>query len=137
MLSNKPYLIRAYYQWIIDNDWTPYIAINTLFRQCNVPTQFIENDQITLNITPALVRDLKLGNDKIEFQASFAGTVQIVSVPVKSVLAIYGEESQEGMFFDHEEEDITLALLPASDNDNIDNLSQATTKKGPNLRLVD
>lgn len=103
MLSNKPYLIRAFYEWIVDNSCTPFIVINAGYPRCNVPEDYVENGEITLNISPSAIRDLKLGNDFVEFRASFSGVVHIVSAPVKSVLAIYAQENQQGMFFDYEE----------------------------------
>ncbi len=105
MLSNKPYLIRAFYEWIIDNQCSPFIVINATFPKCKVPLDHIENGEITLNISPSAIRDLKISNDLVEFRASFSGVVHIISAPVKAVLAIYAQENQQGMFFDYEEVD--------------------------------
>ncbi len=103
MLSNKPYLIRAFYQWIIDSACTPYIVINASFPRCRVPMEHVENGEITLNISPIAVRDLNITNDLLEFKASFSGTVHLISAPIKAVLAIYANENQQGMFFDYED----------------------------------
>lgn len=104
MLSNKPYLVRAFYDWIVDNKCTPFVTINANFPHCKVPQEFIEAGQITLNISPEAVRDLRVGNDFLEFRASFSGVVHIISAPVKAVLAIYAQENGQGMFFDFEED---------------------------------
>lgn len=104
MLSNKPYLVRAFYEWINDNGCTPYVVINALAPDCNVPKEFIQNGEIVFNVSSQAVRDLKLTNDKLEFRASFSGIVRIISAPMNSVLAIYAEENGQGMFFDYEEE---------------------------------
>ncbi len=103
MLSNKPYLIRAFYQWIIDSECTPYVVINANFPRCRVPLEHIENGEITLNISPIAVRDFGLTNDLLEFKASFSGVVYHISAPTKAVLAIYANENQQGMFFDYED----------------------------------
>lgn len=103
MLSNKPYLIRAFYEWIVDSGCTPYIVINANYPRVNVPQEHIENGEITLNVAPGAVRDIKIGNDVLEFRASFAGIVHIISAPIKSILAVYANENQQGMFFDYEE----------------------------------
>ncbi len=105
MLSNKPYLIRAFYDWIVDSACTPYIMVNAAYPRCKVPQEFVENNEITLNVSPEAVRDLKITKDAVEFRASFSGIVHIISAPIKSVLAIYAHENQQGMFFDYEEED--------------------------------
>ncbi len=103
MLSNKPYLIRAFYQWIVDSACTPYIVINANFPRCHVPAEHVENGEITLNVSPMAVRDLKISNDLLEFKASFSGVVHYISAPCKAVLAIYANENQQGMFFDYED----------------------------------
>lgn len=104
MFSNKPYLIRAFYEWIIDNGCTPHIVINTTVPHCIVPNEFIKNDEIVFNVSPNAIRDLKLGNELVEFRASFSGIVRIISAPVKAILAIYAEENGQGMFFDFEDD---------------------------------
>lgn len=103
MLSTKPYLVRAFYEWIVDSQGTPFIVINTNIPRCNVPQEFIENGEIIFNISPEAIRDLKIGNELLEFHASFSGVVRIVSVPIKAILAIYAEENGQGMFFDENE----------------------------------
>lgn len=105
MKSNKPYLIRAFFEWIIDNKCTPFLVVNANFPRVKVPVEFIEDGQITLNISPDAIRDLKVGNDFFEFRASFSGVVHIISAPIKAVLAIYAQENGQGMFFDFEEDD--------------------------------
>ena len=105
MLSNKPYLIRAFYEWINDSQCTPHLVINATYPRCQVPEEHIENGEITLNISPTAIRDLKINNDSVNFRASFSGVVHIIHAPIKSVLAIYAQENQQGMFFDYEEAD--------------------------------
>lgn len=105
MLSNKPYLIRAFYDWIVDSECTPYLMVNAAYPRCQVPQEFVENNEITLNVSPQAIRDLKIAKDTIEFRASFSGVVHIISAPIKSILAIYAQENQQGMFFDYEEDE--------------------------------
>ena len=105
MLSNKPYLVRAFYEWIVDSACTPFIMVNAVYPHCKVPQQHVdENGQITLNVSPDAVRDLKISNDFLEFRASFSGIVHFISAPIKAVLAVYAQENGQGMFFDFEEE---------------------------------
>ena len=135
MLSNKPYLIRAFYDWIVDSDCTPFIVINANFPRCNVPKDYVENGEITLNISPSAIRDLKIGKDIVEFRASFSGAVYIVSAPVKAVLAIYAQENQQGMFFDYEESDDGDGWQDASIQADISN--SVAGKGRPQLKLVE
>lgn len=141
MLSNKPYLIRAFYEWIVDSACTPFLVVNANFPRAKVPQEFIENGEITLNVAPQAIRDLKISNDSIEFRASFSGVVHIISVPIKSVLAIYAQENQQGMFFDYEEADETDVSGAESDipviNPAIDLSSAKDAKRSSHLKLVE
>jgi len=139
MLSNKPYLIRAFYEWIVDSGCTPFLVVNAQFPRCNVPQEFVENGEITLNLSPTAVRDLKISNNLIEFRASFSGIVHIISAPVKAALAIYAQENQQGMFFDYEdmeedEEGTGTPVIPPLTNTV---KGQAAAKSKPYLKLID
>ena len=102
MSSNKPYLIRAIYDWIIDNNCTPHILVNTQYPGVEVPQEHVVNDRIVLNISPQACRGLHLDNDKIVFSARFSGiSVQIMVLPA-AVLAIYAKENGRGMEFGEE-----------------------------------
>jgi stringent starvation protein B len=105
MLSNRPYLLRAFYEWIIDSKATPILVIDAHHPHCKIPIDYVEGGEIIFNISPAAVRDFEITNECVEFKASFSGIVHIISVPVKAILAIYAEENGEGIFFDAEEDD--------------------------------
>ncbi len=100
MLSTQPYLIRAIYDWIMDNEFTPYILVNAKNDYVQVPRQFVDDGKIVLNIAPRAVNDLELGNDHIHFNARFDGRSMEVGVPISAVLAIYAKENGQGMVFD-------------------------------------
>ncbi len=107
MSSSKPYLIRAFYEWIVDNEKTPYLVLNTDYPGTKVPRQYIENGRIVLNISMRAVDALVMDNVKIQFKASFGGVQQIVLAPIAAVLAIYARENGKGMIFSEDEsEDI-------------------------------
>jgi stringent starvation protein B len=103
MNSSRPYLIRALYEWIVDNNMTPYILVNAMDEDVRVPEQFIEDGKIVLNTSPSATQGLILGNQLIEFSARFSGAEMMVSVPTMSVLAIYARENGQGMMFAEEE----------------------------------
>ena len=138
MLSNKPYLIRAFYDWIVDSKCTPFLVANANFPRCVVPKEFIEDGQITLNVAPIAIRDLKLGNEVIEFRASFSGIVHIISIPVKAILAIHAQENGEGMFFDFEEDSIDeWNNSPAEQLSPVSSDTTEVKKRPSHLKLVD
>jgi stringent starvation protein B len=103
MISNKPYLLRAFHQWIVDSACTPILVIDAKHPRCKIPQDYAEEGEIVFNISPIAVRDLKITNESIEFKASFSGVIHIISAPITSILSIYAEENGEGLFFDPEE----------------------------------
>jgi len=103
MTSSRPYLIRAIYQWIVDNGLTPYILVDASDETMVIPRQYVEDGKIVLNIAPMAVRNLTLGNDEISFSARFGGQPMDVAIPVSYVLATYARENGQGMMFQDEE----------------------------------
>lgn len=97
--SRRPYLIRAIYEWALDNSLTPHIVVSSEAEGVEVPRQYVQDGKITLNISGQAARGLKIGDDHITFSARFAGQPWQVSVPVGAVLAVYARESGEGIVF--------------------------------------
>ncbi len=114
MTSLKPYLIRAIYDWIVDNSCTPYLLVNAEAKDVIAPRQYVEDGRIVLNLRPQAVQGLALGDRLIEFSARFGGTPMQVKVPVAAVMAIYARENGRGMVFEEDEEDNTPP--PATDS---------------------
>jgi stringent starvation protein B len=112
MLSNRPYLLRAFYQWIIDSQCNPILVIDANNPRCKIPQDYVEGGEIVFNISATAIRDLKITNEVIEFKASFSGVIHIISAPIKAVLAIYAEENGEGIFFDAEEDSGSDDVIP-------------------------
>jgi stringent starvation protein B len=98
-IPTKPYLLRALFEWCVDNGYTPHLAVKVDSRT-QVPAEYVKNGEITLNISPNAVHKLQLGNELIEFSARFGGVARQISVPVASVYALYARESGHGMTFD-------------------------------------
>ena len=126
--SSRPYLIRAIYDWLVDNRLTPYVMVDAGVPDVKAPEQFIEDGKIVLNIAPQAVGSLSLGNDALEFEASFSGIVHHLHIPVKAVKAIYAFENGRGMVFheDDDQPDSGDATPPKND----------PPKGRPNLRIV-
>jgi len=100
----KPYLVRAIYEWIVDNDQTPYLLVDATITGCYVPEAFVENGQIVLNLRPEAIDALNLGNQEIAFSARFGGKPTDIFIPISAVLAMYAKENGKGMVFDPEED---------------------------------
>lgn len=132
MLPRRPYLLRAFYEWVVDNDFTPHIVVNAEDESVVVPREFVEDGQIVLNLSPASVRDLTLGNEFVQFNARFRGQAMDVYVPIRAVLAIYARENGEGMVFPDEDFDDDLPPSPPEDPPTG---SDGPTRR-PSLRVV-
>ena len=48
MTPNRPYLLKAFFDWILDNDLTPHLVVSALLPHVNVPEQFIKDGKIVL-----------------------------------------------------------------------------------------
>ena len=103
MTSTRPYLIRAINEWAIENDLTPHLLVNALDAGVVVPTEFVKDGQIILNISPDAVQGIELGNEWVLFSARFSGQPMNIEVPIASVLAIYARENGQGIFFPEED----------------------------------
>jgi len=103
MTSNRPYLLRAIYDWITDNNLTPYVLVDAGREGVRVPPQVVKNGQVVLNLAMRAVANLDLGNDWISFQARFSGVSHNIHIPVLAVLALYAQENGQGMMFPAEE----------------------------------
>jgi len=99
MTSSKPYLLRALYEWILDNDMTPHLIVDAEAKDVVVPPQAIQDGRVVLNISPSATRDLMLENDSVSFQARFSGVSRELWVPSAAILAIYARENGQGMMF--------------------------------------
>ncbi len=104
MTPSKPYVIRAIYDWIVDNNCTPHVLIDAAADGVVVPDDYVTDGQIVLNISPAAVVSLQLGNDAVSFSGRFGGIPLDVLLPLDSVLGIYARENGQGMIFDDDEE---------------------------------
>jgi stringent starvation protein B len=126
MTSSRPYLLRAMYEWIVDNGMTPYILVDTKNDQVIIPRQFEEDGKIVLNLGPTAVQSLDLGIEAVNFDARFDGASMDVMVPIEFVLAIYTRENGQGMMFADEN------LPPPGDGSQDD----ARKQNPPHLRVV-
>lgn len=140
MTSSRPYIVRALYDWILENDCTPYIVINAFEDDVEVPQEHVKDGQIILNISPSAVQDLFIRDEAVEFNGRFAGIPKRVYVPTSSVMGIYAKENGQGMIFDA---DGRMPPRPPSPT-GTDDSSKSTgpkpqpikAKKKPALRVV-
>lgn len=134
MIPSRPYLIRAFYNWITDNLWTPYILVDATFTDVMVPERFIKDGKIVLNISFNAVRDLDMTNTEVSFSARFSGRVENIFVPVGAVEAIYASENGQGMHFT--ELDMHPKESGPAESDGSSKVVSVKKKGPPHLKIV-
>ena len=130
MTPSKPYVVRAIYDWIVDNSCTPHVLIDAQNEGVIVPLDYVTEGQIVLNISPTAVVSLNLGNDAIAFSGRFGGVPMDVFLPLDSVLGIYARENGQGMIFE-DDDDLDGSNPPPEP----DPISPRSGQK-PSLKLV-
>jgi stringent starvation protein B len=121
MSSTRPYLLRAFYDWILANGCTPHLVIDA-HDNTSLPRRHVVDGRLVLNVSPRAVRDLEIGNDRVTLSTRFNGVATLIDVPVAHVRAIYARENGRGVEFGSEDETPTPAP-PA--------------RKRPNLKIVE
>ncbi|SIO40906.1 ClpXP protease specificity-enhancing factor [Salinivibrio sp. ES.052] len=102
MTPRRPYLVRAFYDWLLDNDLTPHMVVDATLPGVQVPFDYVKDGQIVLNVAPRAVGNLELSNEHVSFNARFGGKPQQVLVPMVAVLALYARENGAGTMFEME-----------------------------------
>ena len=97
--SNRPYFLRAIYEWLVDNAQTPYLVVDAEHEDVHIPQHLVDDGKIVLNISTTAVRDLDMSNEAIAFSARFSGRSMDVYVPINAVLGLVSREQGDGMFF--------------------------------------
>ena len=103
MTSSRPYLIRAIYEWIADNNMTPFVMVNAHYPGVFVPSKYIQNGKIVLNTSATAVNKLIVSNEAIEFDARFSGIIHNIYIPIAAVSAIYASENSRGIVFEEDD----------------------------------
>ena len=99
----RPYLLRAYYDWLVDNSFTPYLVVDATYLGVNVPVEYVKDGQIVLNLSANATGNLQLTNDFIQLNARFKGVSRELYIPMGAALAIYARENGDGVMFEPEE----------------------------------
>lgn len=145
MTSNKPYIVKAFYNWISDNQLTPYIVVDVTVSGVMVPMSYVQNGEIVLNIAHSAVGAIALADHAIEFSARFGGKLENLYIPYGAIAAIYAKENGAGtaLAIEHNElpdepentvEETNLASLESVSTST--EPKKTSTKKKPALKIV-
>lgn len=130
VISRRPYMLRAMHQWMTDSGLTPHVIVSAEAAGAEVPTAYVRDGKIVLNISYSATQRLELGNDWIEFDARFSGVIQRVRFPLGAVLGVYARETGEGMVFAADEQGPEPPSQPDPSNNGED------SAKRPQLKIV-
>ena len=142
----RPYLLRAYYDWLVDNSFTPYLVVDATYLGVNVPVEYVKDGQIVVNSSANATGNLQLTNDFIQFNARFKGVSRELYIPMGAALAIYARENGDGVMFEPEEVYDELnsepdTEQPTSFHEAVDSPrkreEKKKTKSASHLRIVD
>lgn len=151
MTSNRPYLLRAFYQWIVDNECTPYIVVEADLPNVEVPPQTVRDGQVVLNISPSAVQNLLLEDEQVTFSARFGGVPFEVYIPVYAISAVYARENGAGTMFPPEEipelekteaeveevaEEPSITVVETSSDVKPDTQVDKSKNKGSHLKVI-
>ena len=135
MNSSRPYIIRALYDWILENQCTPYVLVDAFGEGVEVPQDHVKDGQIILNISPTAVQSVSISNEALEFNGRFGGIPKKVMVPIKYILGIYAKENGQGMIFESDE----LPDPPDPPEELLNRRKKRLSSKGstkPSLKIV-
>jgi len=129
MTSSKPYLVRALYEWLLDNDMTPHVLVNANVESVMIPKGIATDGKVVLNLAPSAIQQLEMTNEHLSFSARFSGVAQDVYCPMVSILAIYARENGEGTMFAED-----ASLEESKTEDGTDRKDKKS--KPPGLKIV-
>lgn len=106
MTDFKPYMIKASYDWILDNNMSPRLIVVTGFSEVAIPESLkgkpgdLEH-RIILNIGPVATSGLQFDVKRklISFHTRFSGVSYYVKIPTDAIEGIHAQETGEGAVF--------------------------------------
>jgi stringent starvation protein B len=144
MLPIKPYMLQACYDWICDSGLTPQLLVDATLSGVQVPTEYVQDNLIILNISPTAVRELDLMGEPISFSARFGGSFRSIILPLDAVQVIYARESRQGIALSSFDEGFVMpsennSSIKEDEKGNFEEKKRDTPSKvkKPNLKLVD
>ncbi len=122
-------LIRATYDWLVEQALTPYFLIDAEQSGVEVPREYVEDGKIILNGSPIAIRNFLLDDQCIAFEASFSAQVWQIYAPLLAIYAVYASETGQGIYA----RDFGSGLL-INEGDEIESPALREGSEGPLLK---
>ncbi|MGV6808268.1 MAG: ClpXP protease specificity-enhancing factor [bacterium] len=129
MISKRPYLLQAYYDWIIDSGMTPHLVVNAEHDDVVVPRQYIQDGKIILNVSPSAVKSFLMDFDHVSFNARFGGRPFQIYLPIAAINGIFARENGDGIVLTGLDDEAGLSVAASTE--------KAKRKSKPTLSAVD
>ena len=94
MSSFNPYIFKAFYDWLIDNEITPHLLVNAEVKGVQVPQSYVRNGKIVLSISARAVRNFSIDQKNISFYARFNGQDEFIVIPYNAMLDLIAVENE-------------------------------------------
>jgi len=134
-LSQKPYFIRALWEWCNDQGLTPQILVD-IDHNTRVPSGFDDDGKIVLDISTDATHGLEMNNEWVSFQARFGTVAQQLDVPVARIAAIFAAETGQGMGFEVTDSDDGASVNTEVPANNLESKLDDDKPKGSPLKLI-
>ena len=129
MTSFRWYLVDALIRWLLDNECTPHVVIQTDLPGVEVPGEYVKNNKVVLNASPQAVHGFSLGPKGIEFDTRFGGVPRHIRAPAGAIVGVHARDSNVGFEFEPEESSLESSSSVKT--------AEKPTGKRPHLRFVE
>jgi stringent starvation protein B len=99
MTPLKLYLVRAVYDWAVENGHTPHLIVDASQPGVRVPSSSVQDGKIVLNIAPQAVQVFALDDQSVRFSARFGGKPFNIECPIAAVRANLARGNRPGVAF--------------------------------------
>ncbi len=135
MRNFQRYLFNAYYQWMVDSEYVPYLVVNATAEGVEVPREHVSPlGQITLNLSPASVVEFSVTDTGVQFLTRFGGVSRKIRVPFSAMYMLMAKGQTHA--FDLKEEFEKAVLCEMVPQPKKEELQAVEDKPRPALRVV-
>lgn len=114
MARLRSYVLKTTYEWLLDHQLTPYFLVNAHYEGTIVPQEYVEDGQIILNASAEAIENMYFDHEGVSFDAGFGNDLVRVFLPLESILALYAEETEQGVFAT--DSDFTMVVNEGSED---------------------
>ena len=150
--SKIRFLVKGLLDWMVEEDFTPYLVVNASLEGVQVPKAFVQSDgTITLNLSGHAIRQFVIEADRLGFNSRFQGQPHSIWVPMGAILGLVSRETSDGLWFPenqpsvagqgqgaHRDDQSEISPGPCPPKDESEDVNKTGKPRGrPNLTIVE